>query len=79
MGENFRKGVLFVRFYAPVDSRLKTGLKSQEEKSEDFEKNLPPRSLRTQREIRVEKTHHEVSRISTKRTTDFRRLGQITE
>jgi len=29
VGENVRKGVLFVRFCAPFDSRLKTRLKSQ--------------------------------------------------
>jgi hypothetical protein len=49
VGENVRKVALYVQFCAPLDSRLKMGLKSQGEKSEDSEKILPPRSLRTQR------------------------------
>jgi len=36
-GENVREAVLFVRFCAPFDSRLKTRLKSQGGKLETFE------------------------------------------
>ena len=51
--ENVRKGVLFIRFYAPLDSRPKTRLKSQVGKLKKSEKSLkkvlPRRSRRTQR------------------------------
>jgi len=43
VGQNVRKGVLFVRFYAPLIFRLKTAKKSQGEKLKKSEKLLPRR------------------------------------